>query len=262
MKTVTKGRGWTQLLAVNMKYKNSSISITLPSIVKSYSSASSYRHRHLDFKPEEGPEITTTSSKMYLSTTCFFVALASIAAAFTLPETASDGFYVSYYNETGHEVHVKNPDLAALNAILPTDDELAQVQARNPAPDPQIARRADMTWCGCGHKMDRGECDQAVEDIKNRFRAEGGGLGAIAPNTSWWARRAGVVAFACNHSPDTTSITDAVSYAQGLVKITSACGLYIAGTLEFSPFLDIGYMNWRPGVKFCEGARSSPAHSC
>ncbi|KAF6806309.1 hypothetical protein CPLU01_15908 [Colletotrichum plurivorum] len=199
---------------------------------------------------------------MFLSATCFFVTLASFAAAFTLPETASDGFYVSYYNETGHEVHVKNPDLAALNAILPTGDELAQIQARNLAPGPQVARRADTTWCGCGHKMNSGECDQAVSDIKGKFDAEGWGFAGISPGTSWWARRGGVVAFVCNHSRDTNSVMNTPTYTQGLVKITSACGLYIAGTLEHSTVLDVGYMNWAPGLNFCGAARTSPAHSC
>lgn len=41
-----------------------------------------------------------------------FASIAAIAAAFTLPKNAADGFYVAYYNETGHEVHLKDPDMS------------------------------------------------------------------------------------------------------------------------------------------------------
>ncbi|KAK1845293.1 hypothetical protein CCHR01_12096 [Colletotrichum chrysophilum] len=34
------------------------------------------------------------------------VTFATLSAAFTLPEAASDGVYMAYYNDTGHEVHV------------------------------------------------------------------------------------------------------------------------------------------------------------
>lgn len=188
------------------------------------------------------------------------VTFAAISAAFTLPEAASDGFYVAYYNDTGHEVHVKSPDISLLKSLGHSDDE--PTKSIVPGSNSARLQRRGTTWCGCTQKMNPGNCDSAVADLKSHMDAESGGIAGITRGTSWYAIKGDVVAFVCNHSRDTDTLINASIYGDGLAQITSACGLYSAGTLEHATNIDVGYMIYGPGTNFCQAARTSPVSRC
>ncbi|KAF4895397.1 hypothetical protein CGCF415_v011905 [Colletotrichum fructicola] len=184
------------------------------------------------------------------------VTCAAFSAAFTLPEAASDGFYMAYYNDTGHEVHVKSPDTSILKSMAHSDDE----STKSAIPPSRIARiqRRRNTWCGCTQKMNPANCDSAVAGLKSLMDAKSGGYARITHGRSLYVFKGDVVAFVCNYSQDTDAVISANDYGQGLGQITSACGLYSAGTLQHMPHVYVGYMIYGPGVEFCQASRTSP----
>ncbi|CAI0648690.1 unnamed protein product [Colletotrichum noveboracense] len=102
--------------------------------------------------------------------------------------------------------------------------------------------------------MNPGNCDSAVAGLKSLIDSQDG--------RSLYVIKGDVVAFICNRSRDADTWINANDYGQGLAQITSACGLYSAGTLQHIADIDVGYMIYGPGVEFCQAARTSPASSC
>lgn len=211
--------------------------------------------------------------------------VAPFAAALTIPEDASEGFFVAYYDADGQQVHVKNP----------TQDEIADM-ATKAYPPPgtnttsaettsvEISKRAQRTWCGCGFNrtyqqepqlqvkkrltsrrrltrnvlVDHGNCDTAVAGLKSQL----GNGASIGGYLSYYVISGSVVAFACNSQWYGSSSTDSSTYAAWLVEITDACGWYVAGTFNGWGYLNSGYMNWYSGLDFCGAALGSSKSSC
>ncbi|KAI0168329.1 hypothetical protein BJ166DRAFT_624036 [Pestalotiopsis sp. NC0098] len=185
--------------------------------------------------------------------------VAPFAAALTIPEDASEGFFVAYYDADGQQVHVKNP----------TQDEIADM-ATKAYPPPgtnttsaettsvEISKRAQRTWCGCGYNLDHGNCDTAVAGLKSQL----GNGASIGGYLSYYVISGSVVAFACNSQWYGSSSTDSSTYAAWLVEITDACGWYVAGTFNGWGYLNSGYMNWYSGLDFCGAALGSSKSSC
>ncbi|GAQ09263.1 hypothetical protein ALT_6584 [Aspergillus lentulus] len=116
-------------------------------------------------------------------------ASAKLATSFKIPEGMMDGVYKVYLNENGVEVH---EPLLPEDIIQVTDPESEQHEAA-------LFERADpsfaVTYCGCGLTMNHGDCDRAVQNLKNQF---GAGTVRIGPNLAWYSISGSVVAFACN----------------------------------------------------------------
>ncbi|KAJ0302623.1 hypothetical protein COL516b_007162 [Colletotrichum fioriniae] len=177
-------------------------------------------------------------------------ALAATSAAFRIPEGATDGTYLAYYDESGNEVHVKDPNPITVAGLASTDTQARAVKRpglsrarRSPAPS-ELFERAATVWCGCGNYLNSIDCDRVVQQIKNEINAAGG-QSDVGAGLAWYKISGNVVAFLCGR----------------LSTITSACGYYVAGTIE-NGNLDIGYMNNDPSVWFCERARWSTKHEC
>ncbi|KAF4829562.1 hypothetical protein CGCTS75_v006423 [Colletotrichum tropicale] len=188
------------------------------------------------------------------------VTFAAFSAAFNLPEAASDDVYMAYYNDTGHEVHVKSPDMSLLKRLAHSDDE--STKSAIPRFRASRLQRRGTTWCGCTQKMNPGNCDSAVAGLKSLIDSQDGRYAHITHGRSLYVIKGDVVAFICNRSRDADTWINANDYGQGLAQITSACGLYSAGTLQHIADIDVGYMIYGPGVEFCQAARTSPASSC
>ncbi|KAF9880399.1 hypothetical protein CkaCkLH20_02353 [Colletotrichum karsti] len=194
---------------------------------------------------------------MYLS--IYLVsALVAVSAAFTLPEGTTDGFYLAYYNESGHEVHVKAPDMSYSPADLaPSKPAIRQLRSS----DNQLLPRGGGTiWCGCDLTMVSQDCDAAVEDLKSQLTKSIVPL--IGAGKAWYSIRGGVVAFMCNKNLIFPAGVGASHYGGDLAEITKACGLYVPGTRERDEGLDVGYMKMHEGLDFCGVARRGAAHHC
>ncbi|KAK1714231.1 hypothetical protein BDP67DRAFT_577380 [Colletotrichum lupini] len=192
-------------------------------------------------------------------------ALAAASAAFRIPEGATDGTYLAYYDESGNEVHVKDPNPITVAGLASADTQARAVKRpglsrvrRSPAPS-ELFERAATVWCGCGNFLNNIDCDRAVQQIKNDINAAGG-QSDVGPGLAWYKISGNVVVFLCGRGPGSGRITEA-SFAAGLSTITSACGYYVAGTIE-NGNLDVGYMLNDPNVWFCNSARGSSVHQC
>jgi hypothetical protein len=201
---------------------------------------------------------------MFIPKALVFITLAAFARAFKIPEGTEDGVYAVYTRSDGVEV------------IAPFDEAVdiikERVSSAPTSPNPAIlkgrgfniaSRWAGQIWCGCGFTMDHGNCDAAVDDLKNQLNN-----GVIPAHMSYFAikRSPGknVVAFACSRN-DLGLELDGDTYGQALERITSACGLYIAGAYDIFPFgqpLIVGYARYQEGDDFCGGSTSSPANHC
>ncbi|PKX97009.1 uncharacterized protein P174DRAFT_448681 [Aspergillus novofumigatus IBT 16806] len=184
-------------------------------------------------------------------------ASAKLATSFKIPEGMMDGVYKVYLNENGVEVH---EPLLPEDIVQVTDPESEQHEAAlfERAADPSFA----VTYCGCGITMNHGDCDRAVQNLKNQF---GGGTVRIGPNLAWYSISGSVVAFACNKvAAQAEASADRLTRA--LQGITERCGWYVPGTTRFVTNLWLdpywGYMNYHPGLDFCAASTSSGSHSC
>ncbi|KAK1657448.1 hypothetical protein BDP55DRAFT_773959 [Colletotrichum godetiae] len=192
--------------------------------------------------------------------------LAAASAAFRVPEGATDGVYAAYYDESGNEVHVKDPNPIIVAVLVSAAPEARAVKkpgvsrARRASAPSELFARAATVWCGCGFHLNNIDCDGAVQQIKDGINGAGG-QSDVGPGLAWYAIRGNVVVFLCNrYGPGRGRVTVS-SFAAGLSTITSACGYYVTGTIE-NGVLDIGYMNNDSNVWFCERSRWSTVHEC
>ncbi|KAJ6779493.1 hypothetical protein PWT90_11036 [Aphanocladium album] len=179
------------------------------------------------------------------------------ATAFRLPADATDGVYSAYIDSSGKEVYERIGDgfPGAADSLPARVEAQEAANAAAAAAEAALSKR-DFTWCGCGIRMNGGDCDTATHDVEHQL---GDGGRYVNPQGSVFAVRGSVVAFVCNHSrqPLLTRASDARDAWGGA---TRACGYYIAGTWEISSELDGGYMN--SGQEWCGRDRSSQQHSC
>ncbi|KAE9574466.1 hypothetical protein CGCF415_v004677 [Colletotrichum fructicola] len=191
-----------------------------------------------------------------------FAFVAAIAAAFTLPKDAADGFYVAYYNETGHEVHLKDPDMSSLDALVTSSPVTPQIRGTTPL----VLPRDGQTWCGCKYRMNSGNCDGAVQGLKNQMGKQRLGRAFINPGMAWYEIRRfssarPVVAFLCRTRDAGVGDIDIYTYTQKLQEITGSCGFYVPGTKALGA-LRVGYMIYNEGDDFCRSATGSTQNRC
>ncbi|RHZ52632.1 uncharacterized protein CDV56_107041 [Aspergillus thermomutatus] len=192
-----------------------------------------------------------------LATPIILLALATsakLATSLRIPEGTLDGVYSVYINESGVEVH---EPLFPGDVPAPTNSEEPEVD--------QLEARDITTvsyWCGCGITMNHGDCDAAVQALKNQF---GSGQADIGAHLAWYSISGSVVAFACNREGGKAA-GSAAKITGALQGITNKCGWYVPGTqhlytgLFYTPYF--GYMNYRPGLDFCTMSVSSGSHKC
>ncbi|KAF2150019.1 hypothetical protein K461DRAFT_296413 [Myriangium duriaei CBS 260.36] len=179
-----------------------------------------------------------------------------------MPAGLADGTYKAYHDDKGNEVHVLlNSTLsspAALEAGRPAPTKTF-VGAKYPRTTP--AWKSYQTYCGCGFNMDHGNCDAAVEDLKQQFdRAKDNeGVALVEAQTSWYSIRGNAVAFVCQGNLGTGWTRD--QFTNDALAITQNCGWYVAGTVD-GKFSDAGYMIYNPGLDFCGHATSSSQFFC
>lgn len=88
------------------------------------------------------------------------LALAASIQAWVIPAGSTDGFYSVSIDDEGVETHTK---------IAGRDAEMSYLDERDISSDTLERRGRDQIWCGCGFNMNPGNCDAAVEDMKNQL---------------------------------------------------------------------------------------------
>jgi hypothetical protein len=91
-------------------------------------------------------------------------ALASLVQGFAIPADTKEGVYAVSKRDDGTELHTR---VAEATDYEPNDSALV---SDNPA---DILKRGyrNQIWCGCGFNMNPGNCDAAVQDLKNQMGA-------------------------------------------------------------------------------------------
>ncbi|KAH8893915.1 hypothetical protein GQ53DRAFT_821788 [Thozetella sp. PMI_491] len=162
---------------------------------------------------------------------------------------------MSYYNEEGREVHVRNPDPATIAAL---NLAACSASSSNSAESILIARDDEWSYhCGCGIEMNHGDYDAAVVELKSQL---GGGL-SICPDRAYYSIHGDVVAFACSINSRYCMTKSDDDYGNMLGEITNRCGWYVPGTYfvdysyyephlgTFTARVDFGYMrSWENGA--------------
>lgn len=179
--------------------------------------------------------------------------------ALTMQENITeDGFYLAYYNDTGHEVHER---ISAPNNLNFTDG-IAKPQALL-HPQAIQKRATGMSFCGCGYYMNHVDCDAANQDLTNQVAAVGGLV--LRQRSCYYSIRGSAVAFVCNPYYEESDNTFRASNVGGSdAVITSDCGWYVAGTYAWGYWAAnlVGYMNYSPGLDFLGNAMGANALSC
>lgn len=183
-------------------------------------------------------------------------ALFPFTGAFQVPKGTTDGFYKVHRHAQGQEIHERVSNFE-------TEATPAEVSV---AKQSRIEKREShwFTWCGCGIELNHGNCDDAVQDLKDQM---GSTFWVVGPQTAFYSIRGDAVAFSCNNA-DGDALTSADWMTQAAEVVTRSCGWYIAGTGQWAWITpganstDMGYMIWRDGVDFCGDAQGSPDWKC
>ena len=191
--------------------------------------------------------------------------LAGPIAAYKLPYGVTDGTYVAYFNETGHEVH-QLIDTAPVAAAKHSRDFTTSLSARQHGVGGEGAddHAVWITHCGCGRpQLNHGDCDAAVADLKGQL----GRNTLIDGGKAYYSIRGGVVAFACDPVKNWQAAASSDLMAAAADHITKACGWYIPGTAEFdhdfaAEAAYLGYMAYSAGLDFCGNAIASGQSKC
>lgn len=183
---------------------------------------------------------------------------------YTLPANLTDGAYMASLGADGQQIHVRLPDIPlevdARSLEISTRQEANQFSTR------QVVTYPNIFHCGCGYYMDHGNCDAAVQDMKNQL-----GSGVTIPSgNAYYSIRGNAVAFVCTRAQLTGHWVDAQIFSDAAATITTACGWYVAGTIQHGHWgssnaqwdEDLGYMQYTAGLNFCGNAEGSPASSC
>ncbi|KAJ5623967.1 hypothetical protein N7510_000276 [Penicillium lagena] len=177
--------------------------------------------------------------------------LAAIGSSFSFPDDLPNGSYRAYYNEAGEEVH----ELIEASVFNSTSS-LPALPKRQYS---QSKRDSIQTWCGCDNSMNAGDTNVANAGLADQAAA----YPTIWPGTAFYTIQNTAVAFVCNVDDKSANIpTDVVS--TGSWDISAACGLFYAGTsrIQWPEALDYGYMNYAPGLEFCQDAEESTSSTC
>jgi hypothetical protein len=183
---------------------------------------------------------------MRYSLVALAAAFLSTTSAYVLPSNQADGFYRVVRSADGQEVHEALDTAPTRRYTSPSAQHLSK-------------RDFGQTHCGCGIKLNTGDTDAAVADLKNQLSDKGHW---ISPSLSYYSIHGSVIAFVCNEDANSVlkAWTDIVTQAAG--QITRACGQYVAGSTGANYDFSIGYMQNGNGVDFCGNALSAPAKSC
>lgn len=194
-----------------------------------------------------------------LSKTLLILGLAAIGSSFTLREGLPDGFYRAYYNDAGEEVH----ELVSASALNTTSSLLALPKREDSRSERHtIATRSETPlgyWCGCDNPMNAYDTNMANAGMDNLVAS----YPLIQPGEGFFIIHNTAAAFVCNVDDKSSNIpTDVVTtWSQ---TVTNYCGLFYAGTvrIQWTAALDYGYMNYEPGLDFCDQAESSQDAIC
>ncbi|RGP62579.1 hypothetical protein FSPOR_9158 [Fusarium sporotrichioides] len=173
--------------------------------------------------------------------------------AFTLPDNLPNGVYHAHVDDQGLEV--TEGVTVDYNTTVTPKKTSHLLKSRQTKEEGGWDRDQPEMWCGCGLSMNHGNCDTAVDMLKAQFSRSDGGVGEV--NQAWYSIWGDVVAFCCASGgyPVTAS-----RYADYLARITDRCGWYVPGTFSPSSIgfssVDCGYMNYAPGLAFCDTAES------
>ncbi|KAF2748172.1 hypothetical protein M011DRAFT_476786 [Sporormia fimetaria CBS 119925] len=191
---------------------------------------------------------------MHFSKLLALFSLSTAIQAFTIPPGTSDGVYAVKLLDDGTYEHIK----LAEPSLGKRDPLALQI---SPQPESSLERRGrGQLWCGCGNNMNHGDCDAAVDDLKNQLR----GGGCCGGFLNYYSIRGSVVAFACNRNGDNVSRGDG-DFSWAIGEITNRCGWYVAGSFDAGDWdyqMIMGYMIYHPGLDFCGMSTSSPHGSC
>jgi hypothetical protein len=179
--------------------------------------------------------------------------LAAIGTSFTLPDGLPNGSYRAYYNEDGEEVHEPVSDVSFNTAKSSTPRRLRR-EGAGPQGQTLAARGAISNWCGCENPVDAYDTNTANSNLA----AQVASYPLLQPGWTYYSVQNTVVAFVCNVDNKPGNVpTDVVS--TGSWEVTSACGLFYAGTsrIQWPEALDYGYMNYQAGLNWCEKAEVS-----
>ncbi|KAF2150018.1 hypothetical protein K461DRAFT_323510 [Myriangium duriaei CBS 260.36] len=207
------------------------------------------------------------SSILHLAT------VAGLVSGFKFPAGLGDGTYAVSYDAKGNEAHtllnstlsspaqIEAGKIQAINHLAKQDEAMIAGRGGKVRRGMQEKRGALSTYCGCGIYMDHGNCDAAVEDLKQQLdRGSGDDKGGyIEANQAWYSIRGNAVAFICEDWRAQNWRRDDVT--NDLAEVTRECGWYVAGTLD-GFFADVGYMIYTPGLDFCGHATGSPVQKC
>ncbi|UNI13976.1 hypothetical protein JDV02_000661 [Purpureocillium takamizusanense] len=120
--------------------------------------------------------------------------------------------------------------------------------------------------CGCSNKLNEKDTDNAVNALKEQLKS-----GPRFGFKSFYSISGSVVAFVCRWRPSNQEPLTLATVEPILPVIAERCGAYIAGTVAgahpekdpgFGYGFWVGYMEYREGLDFCQGANSSPARDC
>ncbi|CAI6330889.1 unnamed protein product [Periconia digitata] len=188
---------------------------------------------------------------MHITTIVIAAAFAVSASSWKIPTGATNGIYSAHLDAAGVEVHTKLRE-------IPTPSVKKSLTRG-------LSRRYEgQIFCGCGYNMDPGNCNAAVDSMKDGLRNEDGVFSYIPGHMAFYAIRNNVVAFACNRG-DGSYPLGANSFGADLAEITRYCGLYIAGSYQRAPdyaALITGYMRYSDGDDFCAASTGSGAGNC
>lgn len=91
-------------------------------------------------------------------------ALATVAQAFVIPSTSTNGVYVVTIGEDGREVHTRISDSTNIQSVQP-DNETQTMNKLS-----SLESRGDgSVWCGCGANMNTAHCNTAVSKIRDQL---------------------------------------------------------------------------------------------
>ncbi|UNI21632.1 hypothetical protein JDV02_007608 [Purpureocillium takamizusanense] len=191
---------------------------------------------------------------------CMIAGVATLVGAITLPQEYVEGTYTVTYDDAGNEVHTR-----IAGPIAPRGQDggtVADAATRGVA---EQSTNGYYAFCFCSHKLNAGDTDAAVADLKSQFPQDKHYDGS--PN--YYSIRGSVVAYACNVKGKIfVQNATPLLITQMLDKVSNQCGRYVGGWGMFTegPLQDpwpahFGYMNYKEGLNFCrEGTNILQSH--
>ncbi|KAL3955764.1 hypothetical protein ACCO45_011327 [Purpureocillium lilacinum] len=134
------------------------------------------------------------------------------------PRDYVEGTYMVTHDDAGNEVHTR-----VGGPIAPREQDGAAVEA-SPQDMAKQGNDGYYAFCFCSHKLNTGDADAAVADLKSQFPQDKHYDGA--PN--YYSIRGSVVAYACNVKGKIfVKNATPLLIAQMLEKVSNQCGRYV-----------------------------------